>query len=168
MVGLETSAGAADSKLLQGYPSRALPVLGINHISFAVPQPLHTARFFETVLGFKPLKRPASIAKAVDGAWICGLGLEIHFIQSTERALLRQRPPAARTRRGTIDPRNDHVSFLCTDRDGDSDFERIIASLQQDGVEYVTRCFDEDHLKQLFFCDPTSGLLIEVSTSAMC
>ncbi|PXF45420.1 hypothetical protein BWQ96_04835 [Gracilariopsis chorda] len=157
---------SVQSRILAGYPRKALPLLAVNHISFAVPQPRQTANFFEKVLGFKRLRRPAAIADRVDGAWVCGMGLEIHFVEPSECNLARK-ARRAHSRKG-IDTRNDHLSFLCTDDTEDSGFERIMQTLEQSNVEYATYAFPEDNLKQLFFCEPSSGILIEVSTNPKC
>lgn len=161
------------SSMLAGCPRKALPLLAVNHISFAVPQPRQTATFFESVLGFRRLRRPAAIASRVDGAWVCGMGLEIHFVQPSERNLTRKSRAAAAAAAAhnggdAIDTRNDHLSFLCTDEREDSAFERIIQTLQQSNVQFATYLFPEDDLKQIFFCEPSSGILIEVSTNPKC
>lgn len=155
-------------------PAVSLPLISVNHISFAVPFPRKTASFFVNVLGFKILKRPDAFEKSFDGAWVCGMGLEVHFIQPTAPSpsatklhhvhdrLLNADPNLP------IDPRNDHLSFLCTQGSPNSAWDTIVRMLEEANVRYIERSFPKDDLRQLFFCDPTSGILIEISTNPKC
>lgn len=138
-------------------PQATLPLISVNHISFAVPQPRQTADFFQSVLGFKKLRRPAAFVDSFDGAWVCGMGLEIHFIQPTHpnsNAVIHRVHDRLRNASADqpIDPRNDHLSFLCVDSGPTSAWDSVIRMLKEADVKYVERCFPEDDLKQVSFC----------------
>lgn len=138
-------------------PLERLPVMSINHISFAVPLPQLTANFFHKVLGFRILKRPVSF-ESFDGAWICGMGLEIHFIavpHDRDINLPNRRQALGQDRLQNlehdkeIDPRNDHLSFLCTDTEVDSPYQIVKRTLSNNDVRYVEREFPKDDLRQV-------------------
>ena len=118
-----------------------LPLVMINHVSYAVPQPQVTAQFFEDVLGFKRIKRPESFQNSFDGAWLCGMGVEIHLVQPHRKKLLKnERFPRTFDE---IDPRSDHLSFLCNDMDS------VISALKKWNAKYLQREFHEDKLRQV-------------------
>lgn len=130
----------------------ALPLTSVNHISFAVPSPRQTADFFHRVLGFKRLPRPQAFEETFDGAWVCGMGLEIHFIQPTPDANPRRHTAAIPAEgRKAIDPRSDHLSFLCR-RHPDprqSDWHRVVETLKRCDVDFLERSFPGDNLRQV-------------------
>lgn len=120
----------------------------------AVPNPQRTANFFQQVLGFRRLRRPPSF-DVFDGAWLCGLGMEIHLIQQrTNRA--------APSLGDNLDPRADHISFLTPDID------IVSCELKKRQVKYAQSEFQADGIRQLFFREPSSAILIEVSDNPMC
>jgi len=133
-----------------------LPLVQVNHVSYAVPSPLITARFFEKVLGFKRLRRPLSFETDFDGAWLCGLGMEVHLIQETENA---PSPPSSPTTK-TLDPRANHISFLT------ENIDTVIVALKRRNVSFEE--FAPDDIRQLFFKEPSSGILIEISDNPKC
>lgn len=129
---------------------QTLPLMAVNHISFAVPSPQDTARFFEKLLGFKRLKRPAAFENSFDGAWVCGMGLEVHFVQPTSSKRTNRSNRLSNVGKNLpIDPRNDHLSFLCTDRGENSPWRRVVDTLKAWDVRYVERNFPEDDLRQV-------------------
>eukprot|EP00177_Eucheuma_denticulatum_P001465 GFKZ01002632.1.p1 GENE.GFKZ01002632.1~~GFKZ01002632.1.p1 ORF type:complete len:155 (-),score=3.24 GFKZ01002632.1:547-1011(-) len=127
-------------------PSK-LPLRSINHITYAVPQPSTTASFFETVLGFKRLPRPDSFN--VDGAWICGMGVEIHFILQPSNSY----PRSSRTTCTSDEPLNpcaDHLSFLCPySKDSQNDWNLVLKTLRGAGIQLLERHFEERDLHQV-------------------
>lgn len=137
-----------------------LPLVQVNHVSYAVRSPLITARFFEKVLGFKRLRRPLSFETTFDGAWLCGLGMEIHLIQETENA--PPSPPSSPTasNNNTLDPRANHISFLTENIDD------VILALKCRNVAFQE--FAPDNIRQLFFKEPASDILIEISDNPKC
>jgi hypothetical protein len=83
------------------------------------------------VLGFAAVQRPQGFE--FDGAWLCGRGIEVHLIQDEEpRRIMRP-----------INPKSDHLSFLCHDMDL---VERVLVD---HGVEYVNQTFSQDGLHQV-------------------
>lgn len=118
-----------------------------------MPNPSNTAAFFEQVLGFRRLRRPPSF-DSFDGAWLCGLGMEVHLIQ--------QRTNISDRIANELDPRADHISFLTPDID------LVSCELRKRNVKYVQNEFEADAIRQLFFREPSSGILIEVSDNPMC
>lgn len=124
---------------------RNLPLVTVNHISFAVPYPKLTASFFVKVLGFQELNRPPFL-DTVDGAWICGLGIELHFIEKKADNLVSR--PLTRFPSSLcddpIDTRNDHLSFLSADH-----FDAIVDVLKSFTVKYVVRKFPGEDLRQV-------------------
>lgn len=67
--------------------------------------------FFVQVLGFQRIQRPSSF-DSFDGAWVCGLGLEIHFIQKDNISDSSCRSVSRLdniTSDQPIDPSNDHL-----------------------------------------------------------
>lgn len=122
-------------------PHPQLPLTSVNHISFAVPRPQETAAFFQRVLGFARLARPAAFEETFDGAWVCGMGLEIHFIAGA----------GPRARAARIDPCSDHLSFLSRDAadPAASDFVRVRDTLAQASVPFLERDFPRDNLRQV-------------------
>lgn len=155
----------ASHTLPPSLPSK-LPLRSINHITYAVPHPSITASFFERVLGFRRLPRPETFK--VDGAWICGMGVEIHFILQPPNSY----PRASRTTYSADEPLNpcaDHLSFLCPySEDNPHDWNLVLKTLRGADIQLLERHFEERDLHQVFFKDPSSGLVIEVSTNPQC
>lgn len=95
-------------------------------------------RFYEDVLGLRPIDRPAFKAP---GAWYeLGDGTQVHLI-------VHERP---RTLRGTtaVDILDGHVAFRI------SDYERAVAHLRAHGVECLELPQNVTPWKQLYFTDP--------------
>lgn len=132
--------GAGEAAIVST-PVGRLPLITINHVSYAVPEPQVTAHFFEQVLGFRRLKRPDSFEKAFDGAWLCGMGVEIHLIQPKTADFSGSFPKTIAA--DDIDPRSDHLSFLCNDMDV------VTAALEEWEVKYVESEFRENGMRQV-------------------
>lgn len=143
-----------DSTLIKSpFPISKLPLVSVNHISFAVPSPKQTAKFFEQVLGFSIITRPQAFKTSFDGAWVCGMGLEIHFIQPITPSpvnLNRNNDRLSNIMADIpIDPRNDHLSFLCSDQGPNSPWEQVIYMLEKAKTKYLERSFPQDDLRQV-------------------
>ncbi|CDF38007.1 unnamed protein product [Chondrus crispus] len=78
------------------------------------------------------------------------MGLEIHFIQPTPGARSRRQLVPVLLNEKAIDPRSDHLSFLCQWHKipSRSDWHLVIETLDRHGVEYLERTFPEDDLRQ--------------------
>ncbi|KAG2567713.1 uncharacterized protein LOC120683649 [Panicum virgatum] len=133
-------------------PGAAVPLVRLNHVSFQCASVEESAAFYQRVLGFQLVKRPASLDPR--GAWLHGYGMGIHLLQrgsDDPDAPPVARPPAA------IDPKGNHISFQCADmglmkaRLGDMRLE-FVAARVRDGETVV---------EQLFFHDP-DGNMIEI------
>lgn len=148
---LPPSKSATAPGALARIPRRPLPIRSVNHISFAVPSPSKTAEFFQTVLGFKLLPRPQAFEETFDGAWLCGMGLEIHFIQPTPGSRSRRPLVPVQLKERAIDPRSDHLSFLCQwhPDPSNSDWHYVLETLDRHGVNYLERTFPQDDLRQV-------------------
>ncbi|KAJ1272045.1 hypothetical protein BS78_06G173200 [Paspalum vaginatum] len=131
------------------------PLVRLNHVSFQCKSVEASVDFYRRVLGFEPVKRPASLDFA--GAWLYKYGMGIHLLQ---RGRDSNAPPAAAARPPpppAINPKGNHISFQCTDmglmkaRLGEMRLEFVTARLR-DGATVV---------EQLFFHDP-DGNVIEI------
>ncbi|PAN39329.1 hypothetical protein GQ55_7G228200 [Panicum hallii var. hallii] len=134
-----------------GAAGPALPLVRLNHVSFQCASVEESAAFYQRVLGFQLVTRPASLD--FGGAWLHRYGMGIHLLQrgSDPDAPPVARPPAA------INPKGNHISFQCADmglmkaRLGDMRLE-FVAARVRDGETVV---------EQLFFHDP-DGNMIEI------
>ncbi|KAK4739594.1 hypothetical protein R3W88_003291 [Solanum pinnatisectum] len=122
-----------------------MPLLALNHVSYVCKSVSKSAQFYEQVLGFVLIKRPSSFD--FDGAWLFNHGIGIHLLGKED----------AQSKRGKINPKDNHISFQCTDMD------LIIQRLNDMNVEYVTATVKEGGVTvdQLFFHDP-DGNMIEI------
>ncbi|KAI3752679.1 hypothetical protein L2E82_24714 [Cichorium intybus] len=122
-----------------------LPLLSLNHVSFICKSVPRSVKFYCDVLGFILIKRPSSFD--FEGAWLFNDGIGIHLLQ------VETTP----TRTGAINPKDNHISFQCTDMD------LIIKKLERLGIKYVTAVVKEGgvEVNQLFFHDP-DGYMIEI------
>nr|CAB3487796.1 unnamed protein product [Digitaria exilis] len=134
--------------------SSALPLVRLNHVSFQCASVEASVHFYQRVLGFGLVKRPASLD--FEGAWLHRYGMGIHLLQRGSDSESNDMPrPAARP--AAINPKGNHISFQCTDmglvkarlRDMKLDF---VAARVRDGETVV---------EQLFFHDP-DGNMIEI------
>ncbi|GAB0495352.1 hypothetical protein MMPV_006652 [Pyropia vietnamensis] len=131
----------------------ALPLRRLNHISFTVREPEATATFFEAVLGYTRIVRPRSFDPA--GIWLgWGVdrwgrgepsGLQVHLIAGRPLA----RPVDVQSDR-------DHLSFEA------DDVEAVAACLRDRGIPFLDEVFPSEGLRQLFFHEPSSHIMVEV------
>ncbi|RLM75175.1 hypothetical protein C2845_PM15G15940 [Panicum miliaceum] len=89
-------------------PGADVPLVRLNHVSFQCASVEESAAFYQRVLGFQLVKRPASLD--FRGAWLHKYGMGIHLLQrgSDPDAPPVARPPAA------INPKDNHISFQVT------------------------------------------------------
>ncbi|KAJ4851420.1 hypothetical protein Tsubulata_030620 [Turnera subulata] len=123
-----------------------LPLLSLNHVSFVCKSVAESVRFYEDVLGFVLIKRPASFK--FEGAWLFNYGIGIHLLESQTSLPKEKRE---------INPKDNHISFQC------SDMNLVMQKLEEENIEYVTAVVEEGGVivDQLFFHDP-DGYMIEI------
>ncbi|WOG83006.1 hypothetical protein DCAR_0102179 [Daucus carota subsp. sativus] len=123
-----------------------MPLLALNHVSYVCKSLATSVKFYEDVLGFVLVKRPSSFD--FEGAWLFNHGIGIHLLEVK----------SAETNKGQkINPKDNHISFQCTNMD------LIIGQLEAMRIEYVTAVVTEGGVvvDQLFFHDP-DGYMIEI------
>ncbi|KAL8099720.1 glyoxylase I 4-like [Apium graveolens] len=123
-----------------------MPLLALNHVSYVCKSLATSVKFYEDVLGFVLVKRPSSFD--FEGAWLFNHGIGIHLLEVKSAA----------TKKGQkINPKDNHISFQCTNMD------LIIQQLEALNIEYVTAVVTEGGVvvDQLFFHDP-DGYMIEI------
>lgn len=134
--------------------SNPLGLTSLNHVSRNCADLEKSVQFYETVLGFVPIKRPGSFD--FDGAWLyqafCRLG--IHLLQAEKEGM--ENAILAGINR-EINPRDDHISFQC------EDIVQVENSLRERNIKSTRRVVEEGGIKvdQLFFHDP-DGFMIEI------
>lgn len=123
-----------------------LPLLSLNHVSFVCKSVSESVKFYEQVLGFVLIKRPSSFK--FEGAWLFNYGIGIHLLESDS---------APTTKKDKINPKDNHISFQC------SDMKLVMQKLEEMNIEYVTAVVEEGGVKvdQLFFHDP-DGYMVEI------
>ncbi|XP_049351524.1 glyoxylase I 4-like [Solanum verrucosum] len=123
----------------------SMPLLALNHVSYICKSVPKSVKFYEQVLGFSLIQRPSSFQ--FEGAWLFNHGIGIHLLGKED----------AQSNKGKINPKDNHISFQCTDMD------IIIQRLNDMNVEYVTATVKEGGVTvdQLFFHDP-DGNMIEI------
>ncbi|XP_059654808.1 glyoxylase I 4-like [Cornus florida] len=141
------NGGEVEEEMMGRWPSKEqkLPFLSLNHVSFVCKSVSRSVRFYEDVLGFVLIKRPSSFD--FEGAWLFNHGIGIHLLEADNIP----------TKNGVINPKNNHISFQC------SDVELIMQNLREMKIEYVTAVVKEGGVTvdQLFFHDP-DGYMIEI------
>ncbi|XP_051145141.1 glyoxylase I 4-like [Andrographis paniculata] len=147
-MGKEMSIEAAEQEMMNSssnITSPVLPVLSLNHVSFVCKSVEKSAQFYQQVLGFVLIKRPSSFK--FEGAWLFNHGIGIHLLQAEK----------ANKQKGDINPRDNHISFQC------SDMNLIIHQLEELRIEYVKAVVKEGGIivDQIFFHDP-DGYMIEI------
>ncbi|XP_026396916.1 uncharacterized protein LOC113291616, partial [Papaver somniferum] len=128
---------------------RPLPITSMNHISLICRSAKKSLDFYQNVLGFLPIRRPASFK--FHGAWLHNYGIGIHLLQSEN--------PENMSKKMNINPKDQHISFQC------ESMTIVENKLQQKGIDFVQRTVEEDgvYIDQLFFHDP-DGFLIGICT----
>ncbi|TVU15048.1 hypothetical protein EJB05_38548, partial [Eragrostis curvula] len=131
-------------------PDTAVPLVRLNHVSYQCASVEASVHFYQRVLGFQLVKRPASLD--FKGAWLHKYGMGIHLLQ---RGSVPSAPAVAIPQ--PINPKGNHISFQCTD------MGIMKTRLQDMELEFVaTRVQDgETVVEQLFFHDP-DGNMIEI------
>ncbi|OAY39747.1 uncharacterized protein LOC110623978 [Manihot esculenta] len=125
--------------------NRTMPILSLNHVSFVCKSVPESVKFYEDVLGFVLIKRPSSFN--FEGAWLFNYGVGIHLLESDKAPL----------KKGAINPKDNHISFQC------SDMDLVVRKLEEKNIEYVTAVVEEGGITvdQLFFHDP-DGYMVEI------
>ncbi|KZV22706.1 hypothetical protein F511_05338 [Dorcoceras hygrometricum] len=125
--------------------ARELPLLALNHVSFVCKSVKKSVQFYQQVLGFVLIKRPSSFD--FEGAWLFNHGIGIHLLQVE----------SVPTKKGKINPKDNHISFQCTDMD------LVIQQLEEMEIEYVKGVVREGGIlvDQIFFHDP-DGYMVEI------
>uniref|UniRef100_A0A0D6QZB5 VOC domain-containing protein n=1 Tax=Araucaria cunninghamii TaxID=56994 RepID=A0A0D6QZB5_ARACU len=124
-----------------------LPLLSLDHVSLVCKSVKSSTEFYAKILGFHLVKRPSSFH--FEGAWLYNYGVGIHLLkcESDEVVPLKSK----------INPRDNHVSFQCTD------VGLVEKKLQQMKIKYEKRVVEEGgiYVDQIFFHDP-DGYMIEI------
>uniref|UniRef100_A0A7N0VJ02 VOC domain-containing protein n=1 Tax=Kalanchoe fedtschenkoi TaxID=63787 RepID=A0A7N0VJ02_KALFE len=125
-----------------------LLLTSLNHISLVCQSLDESIKFYETVLGFVPIRRPGSFD--FDGAWLFNFGIGIHLLQSEE-------PCSNQQTIRVINPKDNHISFQC------ESMSVVEEKLHEMEIKYVARTVEEGGIfvDQLFFHDP-DGTMIEI------
>lgn len=125
--------------------SNTMPIFSLNHVSFVCKSVKKSVMFYEQVLGFVMIKRPSSFN--FEGAWLFNHGIGIHLLESDR----------APEKKGKINPKDNHISFQCTD------MKLVMRKLEEMNIEYETAVVEEGGIQvdQLFFHDP-DGYMIEI------
>ncbi|GFQ01632.1 lactoylglutathione lyase [Phtheirospermum japonicum] len=126
---------------------RDLPLLSLNHVSYVCKSVRKSVQFYEQVLGFVLIQRPSSFD--FEGAWLFNHGIGIHLLEAENKA--------EKEGKLKINPKDNHISFQCTD------MELLIHQLEEKGIEYVKAVVREGGIivDQIFFHDP-DGYMIEI------
>ncbi|XP_073063922.1 glyoxylase I 4-like [Primulina eburnea] len=127
--------------------ARELPLLALNHVSFVCESVKKSVEFYQQVLGFVLIKRPSSFD--FEGAWLFNHGIGIHLLEMVENVPI--------TKKGKINPKDNHISFQCTNMD------LIVQQLEEMKIEYVKGVVREGGIlvDQIFFHDP-DGYMVEI------
>ncbi|XP_060668186.1 glyoxylase I 4-like [Ziziphus jujuba] len=122
-----------------------LPLVSLNHVSFACNSVTESVRFYEDVLGFVLIKRPFSFN--FEGAWLFNYGIGIRLLESAGNS------PATK---GRINPKDNPIPFQC------SDIKLVTQKLEEMKIQYVTAVVEEGGIQvdQLFFHDPDGYMRI--------
>ncbi|PSS07468.1 Metallothiol transferase [Actinidia chinensis var. chinensis] len=124
-----------------------LPLTSLNHISIVCRSVEESIRFYTSVLGFVPVRRPGSFN--FDGAWLFSYGIGIHLLQAED--------PESLHKKSEINPKDNHISFQC------ESMAAVEKKLKDLGIDYVRQQVEEGgiYVDQLFFHDP-DGFMIEI------
>ncbi|KAI3770387.1 hypothetical protein L6452_01518 [Arctium lappa] len=144
---METSfmSSSSSSSSMQVHDQQ-LPLLSLNHVSFRCRSVIRSVKFYNDILGFVRIRRPSSFD--FEGAWLFSNGIGIHLLQVDT---------STPTKKEAINPKDNHISFQC------SDMDLVIKKLEELDIKYVTAVVKEGgvEVNQLFFHDP-DGYMIEI------
>ncbi|VVA33652.1 PREDICTED: metallothiol transferase [Prunus dulcis] len=120
-----------------------LNLKSLNHISLVCRSVEKSLDFYQSVLGFFPIRRPGSFD--FNGAWLFNYGIGIHLLQSED-------PDKMPKKITQIKPNDNHISFQC------ESMVTVEKNLKEMEIEYVKRRVEEGgiYVDQLFFHDPES------------
>lgn len=85
--------------------------------------------------------------------------MELHLIQAPDDI---EMPCARKLNPNDLDPRADHLSFLA------SDMHAVEEALRKRGVPIKKLYIHAEGINQLFFREPNSNLLLEISDNPAC
>lgn len=123
-----------------------LPITALHHLAITTKRLEDSIKFYTGVLGFRQLERPNFDFR---GAWLYGLGIQIHII---ERVDIAPDPSADH-----IDTRTLHMALAVENADVHGQVEE---RLKQAKIAYVNQ-INAGGIPQLFFQDP-DGHHIEI------
>ncbi|OWM81829.1 uncharacterized protein LOC116188503 [Punica granatum] len=132
---------------MKGSLQNPLHLKSLNHISLVCRSVEESIDFYQSVLGFVPIRRPGSFN--FDGAWLFGYGVGIHLLQSEN--------PENMQKKNEINPKDNHISFQCESMGAvekklrEMEIKHVRAKVVEGGIE----------VDQLFFHDP-DGFMIEI------
>ncbi|KAF3322425.1 Glyoxalase-like domain-containing protein [Carex littledalei] len=133
----------------QEIPSLFLPLLSLNHVSFLCTSVDNSVKFYQELLGFELIKRPASLN--FEGAWLHKYGISIHLLQKDSG------DSNTPNKQSEINPKSNHISFQC------ENIDVVRKKLGDVGKEYVSAVVKDGDIlvDQIFFHDP-DGNTIEI------
>ncbi len=126
--------------------SNPLPITALHHLAVTTKRLEESIAFYTSVLGFRALERPNFDFR---GAWLYGLGIQIHVIERTDIAP----DPSA----DNIDTRTIHMALAVESAEVHTQVEERLGQL---GIAYVNQV-NAGGIPQLFFQDP-DGQHIEI------
>ena len=126
--------------------SEPLPIIALHHIAVTTKRLEESIAFYTGVLGFRAVERPNFDFR---GAWLVGLGIQIHII---ERPDIAPDPDA-----NNIDTRALHIALAVENADVHT---QVLERLELLGIAYVNQV-NAGGIPQLFFQDP-DGHHIEI------
>jgi catechol 2,3-dioxygenase-like lactoylglutathione lyase family enzyme len=119
-----------------------MTVRGLDHVNINTTKLAETRAFYVAVLGLIEGYRPDF---PVDGSWLyCGDRAIVHLVETTEPV------------RASDDNALHHFAFAVTD------FEGLVARLDQAGIAYQTLTVPGSKVKQAFLKDP-NGAIVELN-----
>ena len=125
---------------------KPLPITALHHLAVTTKRLEDSIAFYSGVLGFRPIKRPNFDFR---GAWLSGLGIQIHVI---ERPDIAPDPSA-----DEIDTRALHMALAVESAEVHTQVEQRLKALD---IAYVNQV-NVGGIPQLFFQDP-DGHHIEI------
>ncbi|ONH92756.1 hypothetical protein PRUPE_8G193600 [Prunus persica] len=123
-----------------------LNLKSLNHISLVCRSVEKSLDFYQSVLGFFPIRRPGSFDFI--GAWLFNYGIGIHLLQSED-------PDKMPKKITQIKPKDNHISFQC------ESMVTVEKNLKEMEIEYVKRRVEKGgiYVDQLFFHDPDATMI---------